>query len=323
VSTVAAADMPTSTIASHGAPWLAADVPGVRLRLDQVRLHAGHRASGRVLAHDVSFEVLPGQRWVVLGPNGAGKSTLLAVMAGLARPPVGQVSLDGADLATRAPTVLARRRAWCPSAWSDPFPATVLETVTLAMPDLDGLDPFDGRAPSARPGRGHEAATAATALTTRTTAMAQRAGPPAVQAVLQALDLDALVMADVRGLSGGERQRAAIATALLQGAPLLLLDEPASHLDLLHQQTLLGVLQAHAQAGGSIVASVHDLNLAWDLATHAVLFDGRGEVVVGTRAQVLTEARLRRAFGVPVHRVAVCGQERFWIGPGPAGEGPR
>ena len=66
----------------------------------------------------------------------------------------------------------------------------------------------------------------------------------------------------------------AIATALLQDAPLLLLDEPASHLDLGHQHLLLGILHDHAARGGAVVASLHDLNLAWDLASHVVLLDG-------------------------------------------------
>lgn len=269
------------------APWWGPDGAPARLRLAGVVLHAGHRAGGRRLFGPLDLEVGPGECWVVLGPNGAGKSSLLAAMAGLARPAGGAMSLDGIDLSAWRPAALARRRAWCPQFWSDPFAATVRETATLAMPE-------EG------PGAAH----------------AERA----VFTVLAALDLDPLADADVRALSGGERQRVAMATTLLQGAPLLLLDEPASHLDLLHQQALLGVLRAHAASGGSVVASLHDLNLAWDLASHAVLLDGRGGAVAGPRAQVLTGPRLAAAFGVPIHRVEVCGHERFWIGPAlPAG----
>jgi iron complex transport system ATP-binding protein len=273
--------------ARPAAPWRRPDVPPARLRLAGVVLHAGHRASGRRLFGPLDLEVAPGERWVVLGPNGAGKSSLLAAMAGLARPAGGAMTLDGVDLPAWRPAALARRRAWCPQFWSDPFAATVRETATLAMPEVD---------PDA--------------------ADAERA----VCAVLEALDLDPLADADVRALSGGERQRVATATTLLQGAPLLLLDEPASHLDLLHQQALLGVLRTHAESGGSVVASLHDLNLAWDLASHVVLLDGRGGAVAGPRAQVLTGPQLAAAFGVPIHRVEVCGHERFWIGPAaPAG----
>jgi iron complex transport system ATP-binding protein len=119
----------------------------------------------------------------------------------------------------------------------------------------------------------------------------------------------------VRQLSGGERQRVAVATALLQGAPLLLLDEPASHLDLAHQQLLVDVLKRHAASGGALVASLHDINLAWDLASHAVLIDGRGAVHAGPRDAVMCSPLLAAAFGVAVDQVEVCGQKRFWVGP--------
>jgi iron complex transport system ATP-binding protein len=96
---------------------------------------------------------------------------------------------------------------------------------------------------------------------------------------------------------------------------LLLLDEPASHLDLAHQLLLLGVLRRHAAQGGAVVASLHDINLAWDLATHAVLIDGRGGVHAGPRDAVICAPLLTAAFGVAVDRVEVCGQARFWVAP--------
>jgi iron complex transport system ATP-binding protein len=106
----------------------------------------------------------------------------------------------------------------------------------------------------------------------------------------------------------------AVATALLQDTPLLLMDEPASHLDLAHQQTLVETLARCAQHGRAVVASLHDMNLAWDLATHAVVLDGRGGAVAGTRDVVMTPQRLSQAFGVTVDRVEVCGLSRFWVG---------
>ena len=127
---------------------------------------------------------------------------------------------------------------------------------------------------------------------------------PEVERVLDLLLLSDLAASDVQALSGGERQRVAIATALLQGTPLLLLDEPASHLDLAHQRLLVAILLAHAGQGGAVVASLHDLNLAWDLASHVILLDGAGHAVAGTRAEVLGADRLGAEFGVPIHAVA-------------------
>jgi iron complex transport system ATP-binding protein len=180
---------------------------------------------------------------------------------------------------------LADWRAWCPQFWSDPFPSTVEETARLATR------------------RGAWWAGSA------------QADSAAVEQVLRELDLLGLAQTDVRQLSGGERQRVAVATALLQDTPLLLLDEPASHLDLAHQQLLLQLLVRHCRRQRAAVVSLHDMNLAWDLATHAVLLDGRGQAMAGPRAQVMTPEHLAHAFGVSIDQVEVCGQTRFWVGP--------
>jgi iron complex transport system ATP-binding protein len=194
------------------------------------------------------------------------------------------VLLQGRALARWPLEALAERRAWCPQFWSDPFPSTVAETARIAMRRGAWWSASEDEAPS-------------------------------VNAMLARLDLAALADADVRQLSGGERQRVAIATALLQGAPLVLLDEPASHLDLSHQQLLLRLLKDLSDEGRAVVASLHDINLAWDLATHAVLLDGRGRSLAGPRDAVMTPAHLSQAFGVAIDRVEVCGQTRLWVGP--------
>jgi len=247
-------------------------------------LHAGGKSAGRLLFDRLSFTVGDGERWVVLGPNGAGKSSLLAAMAGVFPCAAGQVVLQGKALPQWTPQALADWRAWCPQFWADPFPSTVVETARLATHrgawwSNDGEDAAE------------------------------------VERVLNELDLATLAHADVRHLSGGERQRVAVATALLQGAPLMLLDEPASHLDLAHQHLLLDVLKRRTQGQGAVVASLHDINLAWDLATHAVLLDGRGGALAGSRGEVMTPANLAGAFVVAVDQVEVCGQQRFWVGP--------
>jgi iron complex transport system ATP-binding protein len=242
------------------------------LALHGVSLRAG--AHGRVLCSGLNAVVEPGQRWVLLGPNGAGKSTLLATLAGLLLPAQGEITLHGRALEAWPLAELARERAWCPTHWTDPFPATVAETVGLARPPGDDA--------------------------------------VALRALLGRFDVAPLADADVRTLSGGERQRVALATAWWQGAPLLLLDEPTVHLDLAHQALLVQRLHEH---DGSVVASLHDLNLAWRVATHAVLLDGRGGVVVGTRDNVLAPERLGQAFGVPIAWVEVCGERRLWVGP--------
>jgi iron complex transport system ATP-binding protein len=261
--------------------------PAPLLELRSLALRAGARPAGRMLFGGLSLAIEGGQRWVVLGPNGAGKSSLLAALAGVFEPAAGRVEVDGRALPEWPPRLLAGRRAWCPQFWSDPFAATVLQTAQLARTRGSWWgEALDAAQPDA-----------------------------VVERVIAQLDLVALAGTDIRTLSGGERQRVAVATALLQGAPLLLLDEPASHLDLAHQQMLVTLLMEHATQGGAVFASLHDLNLAWDLASHAVLLDGRGSAWAGPRDTVMTPGLLSAAFGVPIAPVEVCGERRFWIGP--------
>ncbi|MEO8526524.1 MAG: ABC transporter ATP-binding protein [Caldimonas sp.] len=257
---------------------------GVDLSVSALRLRAGGAATGRDLFGALDFRVCAGERWVVIGPNGAGKSSLLAAMAGVFPIAAGDVRIDARPLAAWPPAALAGRRAWSPQFWSDPFPASVRETAVLARDRS-----FGG------------------------SVTGSLRDDPEVTAVLDRLDLSRLAEVDVQGLSGGERQRVSIATALLQGAPLLLLDEPASHLDPAHQRLLLEVLADHARPGGAIVASLHDLNLAWDLGRHCVLLDGRGGAFAGPRESVMTTERLSDVFGVTIETIELRGVPRFVI----------
>ena len=259
------------------------------IEASDLALRAGGSLRGRVLFERLQMHVGAGERWVVVGPNGAGKSSLLAALAGVFPIAAGAVRVEEREIASWAPAELAERRAWSPQFWSDPFPATVRETAALARDRL-------------RPWR----------------SLLEERRDPAVERALERLLLAPLADSDVQTLSGGERQRVSIATALLQEAPLLLLDEPASHLDLAHQRLLVDVLLAHAGDGGALVASLHDLNLAWDLASHVVLLDGRGAAFAGPRDEVLVAERLAQVFGVAIHALALGAAARFVVGPGRA-----
>jgi len=240
-----------------------------------VSLHVGPQARRRVLVHALQWEVSAGERWVVLGPNGAGKSTLLAALAGVRRTEEGNILYSGAPLAALDVTAQATRRALVTDRWHDPFSASVMQTVLTARYRF-GVD--DGAA----------AAVASDALSL--------------------LDCAHLAGADVRTLSRGERQRVAIATALAQDTPVLLLDEPIAHQDPRHQALVLDALRA--APGRTVVASLHDVNAALRFATHALLLTGRGEWSAGPASEFLTAQRMSALF-----------ETRFvaWSGPGPAG----
>lgn len=239
------------------------------------------RAGSRTLLDGFTRAFGPGELWCVAGPNGACKTTLIETLAGLRAPAAGHAEIDARPLAAWPVERLARRRALMTQAQHDAFGASVLDTVLLGrFPYLSGWgwEGADDRA--------------------------------AARAALDALGLDALAARDVRTLSGGERQRVALAAALCQDVPLLLLDEPFAHLDLHHQADCLSALSAWLAAGPRcVILSCHDLNLARRFASHVLLLDGHGGAAAGAAREVLTPERASRAFGYPLVLIAQDGHE--------------
>ncbi|KJV35837.1 ABC transporter ATP-binding protein [Luteibacter yeojuensis] len=235
----------------------------------------------RVLVDALDLRIEPGQVWCVLGPNGAGKSTLLRTLAGLRDTDGGRVLLEGRDLAAWKPLELARHRGFLPQAVVDAFSLTVLEAVTAARhPHL----PFWAW--------GDE-------------------DLGTVRAALSRFELDELAERDITTLSGGERQRVNIAALFAQDVGVMLLDEPLSSLDLHHQMKTLHELVAEAGAGRSVVFTVHDINLAMQHATHAVLLDGHGSALAGRKHDVVTSEHLTTAFHHPIHGTTIDGEVVF------------
>jgi iron complex transport system ATP-binding protein len=234
----------------------------------------GLRVGTRTLVDALTQTFHAGELWCIAGPNGAGKTTLISTLAGLMKPAAGHVEVDGVALAHWQPARLAQRRALMPQTVRDAFSASVLDIVLLnRFPHLGGWgwERDEDRA--------------------------------AAHAALAALGLETFATRDVLSLSGGERQRVALAAVLCQDAPLLLLDEPLSHLDLHHQIACLDALTRWVQADArAIVFSCHDLNLARRFATHALLLDGRGGFHAGPVREVLTPERASAAFG---HRLVL------------------
>jgi iron complex transport system ATP-binding protein len=183
---------------------------------------------GRVLLDGVSLTLRPGELLALLGPNGAGKTTLLRAMLGLVAPSSGRVLSDETELAALSPRQRAARVAWLPQHSQAAEELSALDVVMAARFRFD--EPFAATEREAR----H-------AL--------QRVGVAAVAA--RALNT----------LSGGERQRVALAGLLAQAAPVLLVDEPANHLDPAQQIDVYRLLGELWREGRSIVCVTHDVNL--------------------------------------------------------------
>ncbi|MEO8124023.1 MAG: ABC transporter ATP-binding protein [Burkholderiales bacterium] len=246
------------------------------------------QAEGRVLIADLNWQAGVGERWCVIGRNAVGKSTLLRALAGLSVPGrSGRVDWLGRDQAKWAIADAAAVRAFAPQQLADRFPIAVRRLLELAV-----------CAP----------------------------GGPAAGQVMESLDVETLAARDVMQLSGGERQRVALAQCAVQGAPLLLLDEPVAFQDPAHQLqvsrwlvSLSGkrlaapsFLDPHGPASrmraernpalaepscSCLVVSAHDVNWIAGVATHVLALHGDGRWEAGPAAQMLDAARLEAVYG--------------------------
>ncbi len=238
------------------------------LEIESLSVNYGTRPALR----EVCLEVRPGETLALIGPNGAGKTTLVRAASGVLKAQAGAVRVEGRDLQRLSPAERARRIAVVPQARSLPEGFTAWQTAMLGRtPHLDWL--------------GHP-------------------GPKDHELVRWALErTGALEMAErpVSELSGGEQQRVLLARALAQDTPILLLDEPTTHLDLSYQSGLLSLVQELAgERGLAVLMALHDLNLAALYADRVALLVGGRIVAVGSPPDVLTPSRLTAAFGVTV-----------------------
>ncbi len=214
---------------------------------------------------DLAFHA--GDLIALIGLNGAGKSTLLETMAGALPGYAGQCRVDGREVSSWKPRELARRVAFLPQTAGRRSPVAARQVV------------FMGRYPHS-PG--------------------WIESPEDAAAVDRAMhDTACLPLASraFSALSGGERQRVLLAAVLAQEAPVLLLDEPAAHVDLPNQIEMYRLLRTQAARGVLCLAATHDLNLAAAFATRLLLLHEGKPLAFGTPAEVLRGEAFRRAFG--------------------------
>jgi len=231
--------------------------------------------SGRTLVDELSFSVARGELLAILGQNGSGKSLTMHTLAGLRAAASGRVRVGEHDVATSNRQALAKQLALLPQHVDDIFPATVLDTAMI------GRHPHIGR---------FQWETAADYEIGR--------------AALAAVDLEELARRDVLTLSGGERRRLAIAQVLTQQPDVYLLDEPTNHLDPQHQLDALRLFRERADSGSTVIASLHDVNLAVRYADRCLLLYGNGRWDIGVTNEVLDEQRLTELYGTTMESVA-------------------
>jgi len=235
--------------------------------------------------HDINISVDAGSCLFLLGPNGSGKSTLLSLLASHTQACQGEYRLAECLVTDYPIAELALQRAWLPQVSPPPFAIPVYQFIALGLHPL-GINLED-----------------------------ERAGL-VINQLLTRLDIAKLVTRHCDQLSGGEWQRVLIARTLVQVSPLLnqqsvlcLLDEPLTGLDLKHQIEVLQMLKEFAEQGITVIASIHDLNLALNHASEVLLLNAGRVVGQGDAEQVLTVATIKQVYDVDTELLAVNGRQ--------------
>ena len=228
-----------------------------------------YEIQAETLLEGVDLHADRGQLVGLIGPNGAGKSTLLRAISGILNYREGTIRLDGDDLKSLSSRNIAAGLALIPQIAPYTHGFTSIELVLM------GRYPHLGRFQIE--GKEDDRIARDSMRLTRTEQFADRT-------------LDTL--------SGGERQRVFVSRALAQQPRVLLLDEPTSNLDVLHQLKVLDLVRKLVDGGLTAVAAIHDLNMAARYCDRLVLLKGGRVLAEGSPEEVLVPETIQSAFGV-------------------------
>ena len=235
--------------------------------------HITVRYDEHTVVADVSFTLQEGQWLMLVGPNGAGKSTLIETIS-MGVPYVGSIELEGQDIRRYKPAQLARKIGVLSQKNSVGYGYSVEEVVGL------------GRY----------------AYTSSFLSNRDNDGKDQVDRALELTGLTELRKSSVLTLSGGELQRTFLAQVFAQNPQVLILDEPANHLDLVYQKHIFSLIaQWLKEPGRAVLSVVHDLSLARRYGTHAVLMNHGKCVTQGEINAVLTPENLRSVYDMDVY----------------------
>lgn len=239
------------------------ELDGVSVRYDQ-----------KCILHDITFNVDIGTFTVLIGPNGAGKSSLLRAIAGITPLHTGHIRWQQKIVHAMTPGERASHVAVVPQAVVMPAGFTVREVVRMARyaftPWFRALSPKDDSI---------------------------------VDYALVQSGMSAFADVPADKLSGGEQQRVAFARALAQQTQILLLDETTAHLDLHHQQAILRCARELTRCGVTVIAAMHDINLAASMADYVVLLQHGRIAHMGEPRVVLTHQILESIYDTTLQQV--------------------
>lgn len=235
------------------------------------------------LVDNVSLNVKPGEMIGLLGPNGAGKSTLLRTIYRTNRPAAGQVLVNGEDVWKKPASWVAQHVGAVLQDMPADFPLTVSDVVAMGR---------SAHKKMLQPDTAHDRVL--------------------IDAAIKLLQLEPFKQRAFRTLSGGERQRVLVARALVQQPAIMVLDEPTNHLDIHHQLQLLRFVR---NLGLTVVAALHDLNLAAMFCDRLLLLHSGKTEALGTPDQVLTQDNLSNVFRIEASLTRNPRTNSIWVMP--------
>jgi len=253
----------------------------MQLHVNNLSLTVGKRK----LLTNLNWQVNAGECWCIIGRNGSGKTTLLRSLAGLFEAGVisGEILINQQPVGKWPLIALAKIRSYLPQGRNDAFAYQVIEMVLGARHPYQDGNYWESDEDMVK-----------------------------AHTALNEMDVAELAQRDVRSLSGGERQRVAIAALLAQDTELMLLDEPTASLDLAHQVSVMRLFSCCCtQQQKTALMVSHDLNLAYGIATHALLLMGDGSWQAGAVNDIMTVPNLSRCLGHPVEMIMHGAQRLF------------
>jgi len=195
--------------------------------------HVSYSAGTVAILKDITLHIPVGSMTGIIGPNGAGKTTLLNLMTSLIKPTAGQILLNGKDVARMRKSDIARNVAVVPDSFETQFYLTVFDIVLMAR-------------------YSHSTQSYITAKQDYT----------AADAALKKVGILHLRNQYYKTLSSGEKQKVLLARAIAQDSSVIILDEPTSNLDIKNQMEIMQMLERMHTEGKTVIAIMHDINLA-------------------------------------------------------------
>ncbi|PMP71492.1 ABC transporter ATP-binding protein [Thermodesulfovibrio sp. 3462-1] len=238
-----------------------------------------HKGSSSDVIKGVSFTANRGFITTILGPNGSGKTTLFKCILGLWKYYRGEVKVDGASVERLSFRKRARFFSVVPQEHEPPFPYSVFDVVLMGRASYVGVFSSPGK-------RDYEKA----------------------EEALEIVGIGRLKDTPYTKISGGERQLTLIARAIAQGSPVMLLDEPTSHLDFKNQINVLKKIKEIAiQRALTIIMTLHDPNLSLLFSDKVVVINSGSIISEGAPGEIITEDLIKRVYGVDVKRSFIDG----------------